>query len=229
MDWHEVIRHILPLTLRTLTLWLTVLVVMRWTGKRTVTAMAPFDLALVIMVSEVASIPIADLEVDLFHGVLPVFLLGALHVGLTTLNLRSRKAEEYTEGRPALLIAHGRIIMRNLVEERVSLADLAASLRQQQVTELADVEEAWLEPTGGLSVIFRPEARPLTLKDLERHEEGRASLTHIHADMQRMLARRSERGPEQAPGQALVPGMEVYTSQAFGPERKQGGERGNTS
>ncbi len=172
LEWREITRDLFPLTLRTLTLWITVLVVMRWTGKRTLTAMAPFDLALVIMISEVASIPIADLKVDLVHGLLPVLLLGALHVLLTTVNLHYTNVEEFTEGKPTLLVSRGRIILRNLRSERVTLADLAAAMRQRQVDSLDDVEEAWLEPAGGLSVILRPEARPLTRRDLPAAPAG---------------------------------------------------------
>lgn len=225
MDWNEIVRHVLPLTLRTVTLWATVLFAIRWTGKRTVTALAPFDLALVIMISEVASIPIADLEVDLLHGLLPVVLLGAMHVGLTTINLRFRKVEHFTQGKPTLLVANGRIIMRNLQQERVSLEDLATSLRQQQVSNLDDVEELWLEPTGGVSVILKPQARPLTLKDLQDGGVAAVSLAKAHEQMQRMLGPDPDRAMVEAPRQGMVPGMEPYLQQATG-ERNQQGERG---
>lgn len=168
VDLGELLRHVPHLALRTVVLFLTVLLVMRWTGKRTVTAMAPFDLALVILISEVAAIPITDLAVDLLHGLVPVVLLGALHIGLTRLNLRSRKMEEYTEGKATPVILGGCILLDNLRRERVSLNDLLAALRVQQVTDVSQVLECWLEPTGGVSVILRPEHRPLTLADLQR-------------------------------------------------------------
>lgn len=158
--------HVPPLAIRTLILYVAVLVAMRWTGKRTLSAMAPFDLALIIMISEVAAIPITTLEVDLLHGLLPVFLLGTLHVLLTTLNLHYRKLEDLTEGKPTLLIQDGQVLRANLLRERVSLADLASVLRTQQVRRLDQVEEAWLEPTGAVSVILRPAERPLTRTDL---------------------------------------------------------------
>jgi len=164
--WYEVIRHVPALVLRTVLLYGVVLATMRWTGKRTVATMAPFDLALMIMISEVAAIPITELDVDLAHGLVPVILLGALHVLVTTLNLRSRRFEALTEGRPTLLISQGRVLMENLRRERVSLADLSAALRLQQVTHLEQVEAAWLEPGGGVSVRLRPADRPATVRDL---------------------------------------------------------------
>lgn len=162
----EVIRHIPVLVLRTTLLFLLVLLVMRWTGKRTVTALAPFDLALVIMVGEVAAIPISDIEVDLLHGLLPVVLLGGFHVLLTRANLRSKSLEHLTEGKGTLLVRDGQVLRRNMERERVSMQDLQAALRLKSVTDLAQVQEAWMEHTGGVSVILKPGARPLTPEEL---------------------------------------------------------------
>lgn len=165
-DLRHLLSDIPQVAVRTTVLFFVVLVTMRLTGKRTVTAMAPFDLALVIMISEVASIPITELNVDILNGVVPVLILGGLHVLLTSLNLRSKKLESATEGRPTLLVYGGRILYQNLERERVSLSDLFAALRLQQVTRLEDVQEAWLEPTGGISVILKEEARPATPRDI---------------------------------------------------------------
>ncbi|BDG60826.1 DUF421 domain-containing protein [Caldinitratiruptor microaerophilus] len=166
----ELLADLPRLTFRTTVLFFLVLAVMRWTGKRTVAAMAPFDLALVIMISEVASIPITEADGNMLHGIVPVLILGGLHVLLTTLNLRFRKVEDVTEGRPTLLVKDGRILLDNLRRERVSLGDLAAALRMQQVLRLSDVEEAWLEPTGGVSVVLREAARPATRADVAQEQ-----------------------------------------------------------
>lgn len=171
----ELLVDLPRLAVRTTALFFLVLAVMRWTGKRTVTAMAPFDLALVIMISEVASIPITEIDGNILNGIVPVLILGGLHILLTTLNLRFKKVEDVTEGRPTLLVKDGRILLRNLRRERVSLNDLAAALRMQRVLRLSDVQEAWLEPTGGVSVVLREAARPATRADVAQERREPAS------------------------------------------------------
>lgn len=166
MPASDLLRDLPVLTIRTVLLFGFVLAVMRWTGKRTVSALAPFDLAVVIMMGEVAAIPIADLHVDLLHGIWPVLLLGTLHVALATLNLRWRRMEQLTEGKAALLVQDGRLLLGNMRRERVSEQDLHAALRLKGVHQLADVREVWMEHTGGISVVLKDHARPITRANL---------------------------------------------------------------
>ncbi|MCG0238484.1 MAG: DUF421 domain-containing protein [Firmicutes bacterium] len=216
--WYEVIRDVPALALRTILLYGVVLATMRWTGKRTVATMAPFDLALMIMISEVAAIPITELNVDLAHGLVPVILLGALHVLVTTINLRSRRFEALTEGRPTLLIARGRVLMENLRRERVSLADLSAALRLQQVTHLEQVEAAWLEPGGGVSILLRPADRPVTVRDLA------ALAGAVGPGRAAPAAGTGRASPAQGPGQALTwPAGTGQASPAAGARAPGGG------
>lgn len=156
VDWHaELVEHVPVLILRTLIAFVTVLVVVRGTGKRSVANLAPFDLALVILIGEVAAIPVAELNVEMLHGILPVVLVGFLHVLMTTINLHSKAFEAWTEGKPTLLVKDGRVLRQNLFRERVSMIDLQSALRHKEVTDLARVREAWMEPAGGVSVILK--------------------------------------------------------------------------
>lgn len=155
------------LFVRTLLTFVAVLLVVRWTGKRSISNLAPFDLAMVIMVGEVAAIPVADLAVDLMHGILPVLLIGALHVLMTTINLYSKRFEGLTEGHPTLLVKDGKVLKQNLLKERVSMSDLMTALRHKEVADVGQVKEAWIEHAGGVSVIRRQEADAVTPVQLE--------------------------------------------------------------
>lgn len=176
----ELARDLPNLTVRTILLFVFVLLMMRWTGKRTVAALAPFDLAVVIMIGEVAAIPIADLKVDLLHGLWPVLLLGILHVSLATANLHYRRLEELVEGQAALLVKDGRPILRNMRRERVSRRDLQAALRLKNVHDLGDVKEAWMEHSGGISVVLREQARPVSRGLWNESEQGRSATLAVH-------------------------------------------------
>ncbi|BAD40098.1 MAG: DUF421 domain-containing protein [Symbiobacterium thermophilum] len=167
-DWaKELIQHVPVLLMRTVLTFILVMIVVRWTGKRSIANLAPFDLAMMIMIGEVAAIPIGELDVDFLHGLIPVALLGGLHVALTTVNLHWKSFERWTEGFPTLLVKDGRVLRRNLLKERVSMADLMTALRHKEVEDVSEVKEAWMEQAGGISVILKREAGPATPRDVE--------------------------------------------------------------
>lgn len=153
---------------RTVILYLVVLAVMRVMGKRSVGNMAPFDLAVVIMIGATAALPIEEMKIDLVQGVVPIVVLGGLQIGLSVANLNSRWLERITQGTSTLLVRNGTILEQNMKKEHVTMADLVMSLREKEVDNLADLHEVWLEPNGKVSIIKKKDARPLTPKDLRQ-------------------------------------------------------------
>jgi uncharacterized membrane protein YcaP (DUF421 family) len=193
-DWlMELTEHIPVIIARSVLTFLVVLVVVRWTGKRSIANLAPFDLAMVILIGEVAAIPVADLKVDLLHGILPVCLVGGLHVLVTTLAVRFDKFEKWTEGQPTLLVKDGKVLKQNLLKERVSMADLVTALRHKEVDDVSQVKEAWIEHAGGVSVIRKEEAA--TPQDLEAAIERliQANAVRIHRELQELLREHSSK------------------------------------
>lgn len=201
--WGEVIDHIPVLIFRTLIAFSFVMLVVRWTGKRSIANLAPFDLAMVIMIGEVAAIPIGDLRVDFLHGLLPVALIGGLHVAVTTLNLHSKAFESFTEGHPTLLVKDGRILRKNLLKERVSESDLLTALRHKEVEDVSEVKEAYIEHAGGISVILRREADAATPVDVEQAVER-----VLARKLEPMVAASVDRAIDQAMGRALGSNMD---------------------
>lgn len=152
--------------LQTTLLYFLVLVVFRLMGKRTLGNLAPFDIAVIIMVGEAAMIPIAEERVPLLRGIIPIITLGFLQILLTVINMYSRGFEKATQGTSTILVKNGKILAENLRKERVTLADLAIGLREKEVENLSDVREARLEPTGKISVIKEKRAQPVTPGDV---------------------------------------------------------------
>lgn len=152
--------------LQTTLLYFLVLVVFRLMGKRTLGNLAPFDIAVIIMVGEAAMIPIAEERVPLLRGIIPIITLGFLQIILTVINMYSRGFEKATQGTSTILVKNGKILAENLRKERVTLADLAIGLREKGVENLSDVREARLEPTGKISVIKEKRAQPVTPGDV---------------------------------------------------------------
>jgi len=213
MDWgEELYEHIPVLLVRTLLSFLFVMFVVRWTGKRSIANLAPFDLAMVIMIGEVAAIPISELSVDFLHGIIPVALIGALHVALTTINLHWKGFERWTEGQPTLLVKDGRVLKKNLLRERVSMADLLTALRHKDVADIKEVKEAWIEQSGGISVLLRREADAATPLDVESAVEkvlARRLPSLVEEALDRALQRAASEAPAGVWRDALTPG-EAY-------------------
>lgn len=197
-DWAtELLVHAPILVIRSLLVFVTVLFVVRWTGKRSIANLAPFDLAMVILIGEVAAIPVAELNVDLLHGILPVFIMGGLHVLVTTLALYSQWFEAFTEGRPTLLVKDGRVLKKNLIKERVSMTDLMTALRHKEILDLRKVKEAWIEQAGGVSVIRKKEEDAATPKDLERAIERivQENIARMRVELEELIRRQGGLAP----------------------------------
>jgi uncharacterized membrane protein YcaP (DUF421 family) len=118
------------------------------------------------MLSESAIISIADKEIPILIGVLPVLTLSLMEMATAFLSLKLPTFRAIVEGVPAVVIHHGRLDANELRKQRMNIHDLQAELRQHNLPSLADVEFAILETSGNLSVIPKPSARPATAKDV---------------------------------------------------------------
>ncbi|MDI6906564.1 MAG: DUF421 domain-containing protein [Thermoanaerobacterales bacterium] len=151
---------------RTLILFAAVVVVLRLTGKRQVGQLQPFELVVIIMLSELASIPIANTDVPLVNGLVPIFVLLVAQVILSYASLKSLKARAVICGTPSVLVANGKIVEKELARLRYDINDLLEQLRAKNLPNLADVEFAILETNGHLSVVPKSQKRPVCPEDL---------------------------------------------------------------
>lgn len=154
------------LVLRAAVLFAFALLAIRFMGKRTIGQLSPFDLLVIIILGSAVVIPMEDEKTPFTHGLIPLVLIAAINYLISKVVLRSRKIENFLQGKPSVLIENGEVVTKNLKQERVSMADLLIMLREKNVTNIEDVQEAVLEPNGKLSVLLKPERQPLTPKDL---------------------------------------------------------------
>lgn len=140
--------------------------VFRAMGKRTVGKMAPFDVAVIIIIGEAVAFGMEEPDKPILMSVVPVVLLGLLQILLTWVNQRSRRVEVFTQGNPTILVRDGQVQRQNLAAERLTMQDLMPALREKGIEQLSDVKEARLEPNGQISVIKASGASPLTPAEL---------------------------------------------------------------
>ena len=144
---------------RAILLYIIVLIVMRLMGKREIGQLQPFELAISIMIADLASIPMTDTGVPISNGIIPILGLLVMHLLISIINLKSIKAREIICGKPRILIYRGKIDEKALIKERFTINELEERLRGNNIVNLGDVEYAILETSGDITVIQKPEKR----------------------------------------------------------------------
>lgn len=147
------VLHLLTAAYRTAVLWAVALSVFRLMGKRTLGKMGAFDIAVIIMLGEATALGIEDTHMPLLEPIAVIFVLGLLQWLLTFFNVRMPLLERITQGVATLVVDKGQVQQDAMLRERLSQADLIMELRQQGTATPSDVQQAYLEPTGKVSVI----------------------------------------------------------------------------
>lgn len=153
--------------IRTLILFVAVLILLRVMGKRQIGEIQPYELVVIIMISELAAIPMENTGIPLLNGLIPIFVLVAAQVTLSYISLKSSKARGVICGRPSIVIEDAVINEDELRRLRYNINDLLEQLRTKDVFDISDVEFAILETSGQLSVILKSQRRPVQPEDLD--------------------------------------------------------------
>lgn len=139
--------------IRTAIIYLLLLVSLRLMGRREIGQLDASDLVSTLLISELAAIPIDDPDIPLLNAVLPILFILALEIILSTVKNRSLRLSRAIDGGPCFLIYKGKLMQKALLENRISLSELLASLRAQGVGDASEVDYAMLEQNGTISVL----------------------------------------------------------------------------
>ena len=159
---------------RAIVLYIIVLIVMRLMGKREIGQLQPFELAISIMIADLATLPMAETGIPISNGIIPILGLLVMHLVISILNMKSTKAREIICGKPSILIFRGKINQKVLKKERFTINELEERLRDNNIFNIGDVEYAVLETSGQVTVIPKPNKRPTIPEDfnIEPKYEG---------------------------------------------------------
>ena len=156
---------------RAVILYIFVLIVMRLMGKREIGQLQPFELAISIMIADLSTVPMADIGIPIFNGIIPILGLLLMHLIISILNLKSIKAREIICGKPRILIYRGKIDEKALRKERFTINELQERLRGNNIVNISDVEYAIIETSGQVTVIQKPEKRNTIPEDFNIYPE----------------------------------------------------------
>ena len=151
--------------LRTLVLYLVLLLVIRLMGKRQLGEMEPTEFVVTMLVANLASIPMEDAGVPLYTGLIPMLTVLGTELALSGAVLRSVGMRKLLCGKPVILIENGSVLQENLRRTSITLDELTGHLRLKDVLDIQAVQYAILETDGSLSVFPYPKNRPASAKD----------------------------------------------------------------
>ncbi len=150
----------LQIALRTGLIYLVVLVGVRLSGKREVGQMTPFDLTLLLLLSNSVQNAMTGPDTSLLGGVIAATTLLVLNYVVGTLSGRNRGFRRVVQGEPSLLVHDGQAIESHMAREHVSMDELERALREHGIANVKDVALAVLEVDGSISCMKYDEIKP---------------------------------------------------------------------
>ena len=155
--------------LRTIILYLFIIIGIRLMGKRQVGELEPSELVLALLIADLAAVPMQDFGIPLLTGLIPILTLLCLTMALSVLTMKSVKFRAVLCGRPSIIVENGKLRQGEMRRNRFTLDELMEELRMKGVTDLSTVKYAILETNGQLSVLPYAAQQPPTARDLGLH------------------------------------------------------------
>ena len=145
--------------IRAVLLYFLIIAAVRLMGKRQIGELAPSELVITILLSNITTLPIEDRSLPMLTGIIPIVTLVCLEVFTSQLTLKSRKLRKLVSGEPKIIISRGKVNSGLLKELRFSVDDLMETLRQMSVFDISDVQLAVVETTGHVSVCTKEDSK----------------------------------------------------------------------
>lgn len=137
---------------RTLFFYFFIMISYRLMGKREIGQLGVIDLIVSILIAELVAISIENIDEPLVLTVAPITVLVLIEILFAFISVKSRKFRNLLDGKPSIIINKGIVNYKEMIKQRYSLDDLLLSLRQNNIKSIEDVEYAFLETNGKLSI-----------------------------------------------------------------------------
>ena len=161
---------LLEIVLRTLVVYFVVLLGVRLSGKREVGQMTPFDLTLLLLISNSVQNAMTGPDNSLLGGVAAALTLLLLNYLVADLSGANRRFRKLIQGQPSLLIHDGQIMTAHVSQEHVSMDELERALREHGINSDKDVALGVLEVDGSISCLKYDELNPASHNHLVRRK-----------------------------------------------------------
>lgn len=145
-------EELFKVILRTTFFYFFIVLLYRIMGKREIGQLGIIDLIVSILIAELVAISIENINDSIWLTIVPLGLLVFLELFLAFVSIKSRIFRTFFGGKPSLIICNGHVNYQEMVKQRYSMDDLLLSLRQKSIKNIEEVEYAFLEPNGKLSI-----------------------------------------------------------------------------
>lgn len=152
--------------IRTVFLYIILIVTIRIMGKKQVGELEPAELVIVFLLSELASIPMQDMNLPLMSSIVPIATLISLEIIVSVLTLKSRTVRRWLQGKPSILIEKGKLVESEMKRHCYNIDEILEQIRNEGYSDIRDVEYAVLENNGKISVIPSAKGKALTASDM---------------------------------------------------------------
>lgn len=179
IDWKSILLgenewiFLLETAARSVFMFLVILFSLRVLGKRGVKQLSVFELGVIIGLGSAAGDPMFYKEVGLLAGLMVFVIVIALYKLVTVLISKSEKFEQFVEGKPVCILKDGKLLLENFKKEPIALDEFFMQLRLDSVSQLGQVEQAFLETNGEVSIFYYEDEKvkpglPILPGDIDR-------------------------------------------------------------
>lgn len=172
---HASARVLVEIVLRTATIYLVILLGVRLSGKREVGQMTPFDLTLLLLLSNAVQNAMTGPDTSLWGGIAAAVTLLLMNYLIAEVSGVNRRFRRFVQGSPTLLIHNGELVPANMAREHVTEDEIERALREHGIASVKDVSLAVLEVDGSISALkyddIAPDRQPhRRLRFLQKHQ-----------------------------------------------------------
>ena len=167
--------------IRTIILYLLIILGVRLMGKRQVGELEPSELVLALIIADLAAVPMQDFGIPLLSGIIPIMTLLCITMLISIFSMKSIRFRALICGRPSIIVENGKLHQREMAKNRFTVDELMEELRMKGITDISTVKYAILETNGQISVLPFSNQTPPTAKDMNIPiEEGGLPLVIIN-------------------------------------------------
>jgi len=187
--WHDIFAvgaPVLEKILRPIVVYIFLVILLRAFGKRELAQLNPFDLVVLLSLSNTVQNAIIGNDNSLTGGLLGAFTLLGVNYLVVRFLFRHRRLDQLFEGRPSVLVEHGHVVKKALAQELLTRSELMTVLHRQGFDGLDDVERCVLEPGGTFYV-----QRKTPPKEKVEHDEVMQRLAELNGKLDLLLQQRA--------------------------------------
>jgi uncharacterized membrane protein YcaP (DUF421 family) len=165
-DWQRILfgntspEFLLEVLLRTLIIYLALLLIVKWLGKRMSGQLTIIEMTVMITLGAIVSVPMQMPDRGILQGLLILIAALGLHRAINYIGFLNPKAESVIQGKPTVLVKDGVMQLTEMGEVRVTRQQLFSDLRTKSINQLGKLRRVYLEPAGTISIILAAEEHP---------------------------------------------------------------------